>query len=101
MITLKRNDTGIGLRATLSNQDGVIDLTDASVLFLFEDHEIQAEIQDVEQGTVTVTFNSLQTSKVGMFYAEFEVRFKDGRIETYPNDGYLQINIMQDLGGRA
>lgn len=33
MITLKQNDTGIGIRAELSNQDGAVNLTDATVLF--------------------------------------------------------------------
>lgn len=33
MITLKRGDTGIGIRATLKNEIGNIDLTDANVLF--------------------------------------------------------------------
>lgn len=99
MITLKQNDTGIGIRATLSNEDGNINLSDAAVLFLFDGHEIKANILNYENGQVLVTFNKVHTLKTGIFNAEFEVLFDDGRIETFPNDGYLQIKIMKDLGG--
>lgn len=99
MITLKQGDTGIGLKATLSNDDGHINLTNSSVLFLMNEHEIQSVIVNEENGEVEVIFNKIHTSKAGIFNAEFEVQFSDGRVETYPNDGYLQIKIMRDLGG--
>ncbi|MBP1971571.1 hypothetical protein J2Z83_003722 [Virgibacillus natechei] len=98
-ITLKRGDTGIGLRATLSNEAGNVDLTDANVLFFMGKHEIKAGIHDAEGGVVNVTFNRNHTSKTGIFRAEFEVTYSDGRVEAYPNDDYVQIRIMKDLGG--
>lgn len=100
MITIKRNDTGIGIKATLSNKDGAVDLTDADVLFLMDKHEITPVVEDAENGIVLVTFNEVHTSQTGILKAEFEVAFADGRKETFPNDDYLKVHIMNDLGGR-
>lgn len=99
MITLKQNDTGVGLKAILSNNKGNINLTGSDVLFLFDAHEINADIVNAEDGEVNVILNKLQTSRSGEFYAEFKVRFSDGRIETFPNNSYLRIKIMKSLGG--
>ena len=99
-ITLKRGDTGIGVRATLSNENGNVNLTNANVLFLFGEHEIKSGLHEPENGVINVSFNRNHTSKTGIYKAEFEVTYNDGRIETYPNDDYLQVYIMDDLGGR-
>ena len=99
MIVLKRGDNGIGIRATLSNENGPVDLTDASVLFLFSNFEINAQIHDAENGVVNVFLEKMHTEKTGEFYAEFEVQFSDGRVETFPNNDYLRLKIIKDLGG--
>lgn len=101
MITLKQNDTGIGLKATLTNVDENVDLTDADVLFLFGGHEIVADVEDAENGKLFIAFNKVHTTKTGFYNAEFEVKFKDNRVETFPNDGYIKIQIKQDLGGTS
>lgn len=97
---IKRNDTGIGIRATLFNENGVLDLTGADVLFLMGTHEITPMIEDVTAGKVLVVFEKNHTEKANVYRAEFEVLFKDGRTETYPSDGYLKVEIINDLGGR-
>lgn len=99
MITIKRGDTGFGIKGTLTNVEGRIDLTEANVLFLYGKHEIKAYIKDAFNGEVMVFFNKIHTEKKGIYNAEFEVQFKDGRIETFPSDGYIKINIIDDLGG--
>lgn len=99
MITIKRGDTGIGIKATLFNEKGNVNLTDTDVLFLMHNHVIKADLEDAENGKVKVFFNSINTENTGIYYAEFEVRFPDGRIETFPNDSYLKIRIIDDLGG--
>ena len=100
MIYLKRGDTGIGIKATLTNENGNVDLTDANVLFLFNGDQINAGMNDETSGQVFVTFDKRHTEKTGIFDAEFEVTFSDGRVETYPNDDYLKIHILEDLGGK-
>lgn len=98
-LTIKRGDTGFGIKATLSNTQGCIDLTDASVLFLFDKFEIPAEISDAENGEVIVFFERTHTEDAGFYNAEFEVQFLDGRVETFPSNGYLKVHIKNDLGG--
>lgn len=100
MLTIKQNDNGIGIKATLSNEQGPVNLTDAEVLFVMGEHEIPSQIVDAENGQVLVVFESIHTEVPGIYPAEFEVRFPDGRNETFPNDDYIKIHIMKDLGGR-
>ncbi len=98
MITLKKNDNGIGLRAKLEDENGAVNLTDCEVLFFMDGNQIQATIEDPLGGVVAVFFDSVHTSKTGMFNAEYEVRFPDSRVETFPNNDYIKINITNDLG---
>lgn len=102
-ITLKRNDTKVNLKATLSNESGPVDLTDCQVRFVMSTRKVikvdkQALIQDGANGLVWVVFESEDTNEAGTFQAEFEVTFPDERKETFPNAGYILINIQSDLG---
>lgn len=99
MITIKRHDTGIGIKATLQNENGTVDLTDASVLFLMGEYKIHPFMLDRNNGIVTVEFKDVHTKVEGIYRAEFEVEYSDGRIETFPNDEYIKVKIMEDLGG--
>lgn len=67
--------------------------------FLFGNYEIKAGLHDAVNGIVNVAFLRHHTEKAGIFKAEFKVTFKDGRVETYPNDDYLEVNIMNNVGG--
>ena len=35
--------------------------------------------------------------QTGIFKAEFKVIYSDGRTDTFPNDGYINIYIIDDL----
>ena len=37
------------------------------------------------------------TAEAGIYSGEFEVTFVDGSVETYPNEGYIRINITREL----
>lgn len=102
-ITIKRNDTRDAIKATLSNESGPVDLTGATVRFLMSKGSTvkvdrQAEIQDAVNGIVWMVFDQGDTDETGTFKAEFEVTFSDARIETFPNDSFILINIINDLG---
>lgn len=102
-ITIKRNDTRDAIKATLSNESGPVDLTGATVRFLMSKGSTvkvdrQAEIQDAVNGVVWMVFDQGDTDETGTFKAEFEVTFSDARIETFPNDSFILINIINDLG---
>lgn len=102
-ITIKKNDTRDAIKATLSNESGPVNLTDATVRFLMSKRgtikvDRQAQIQDASAGIVWAIFETGDTDETGLFQAEFEVSFSDGRIGTFPSDGYILIQIINDLG---
>jgi transcriptional/translational regulatory protein YebC/TACO1 len=102
-ITIKRNDTRDAIKATLSNESGPVNLTGATVRFLMSRRgsikvNRQAQIQDTVAGIVWMVFEQGDTDEQGLFQAEFEVSFSDGRIETFPSDGFILIDIINDLG---
>lgn len=53
----------------------------------------------VDAGTATVQYNwdAVDTSSTGSYEGEFEVTYPDGTIETFPNDGYIEILIPQQI----
>ena len=115
-ITLKRNDNRIALEATLKKPDGTAeDLTDATVKFIMRagrfsnrygkyEYNEEATINravdtvDAEAGKVWMVFTTEELSTEGWYLAEFEATYQDGRVETYPNDKYITILIIKDLG---
>lgn len=104
--TIKRNDTATAIKATLQSNFASVNLTDSTVRFLmskssdemFPTIDNEAMIHDATQGIVWYQFSADDTEKEGRFQAEFEVTFPDGGIETFPNNGYININIIKDLG---
>ena len=38
------------------------------------------------------------TDTAGTFQGEFEVTYTSGEIETFPNDGYIGIEVLADIG---
>lgn len=97
IIKLKQNDYGVGRKATLTNTNGPVDLTDLTVLFLFDGHEISPVIEDALNGVVSVFFESIHTVNTGIFNGEFKVS-KVGSRETIPNDSYIKIEIVREGG---
>jgi hypothetical protein len=102
-VTLKKNDTKVNIKATLSNESGPVDLTGCSVRFLMSKRNTlkidrPGIIQDAVNGLVWFVFEQGDTDETGAFQAEFEVTFPDERVETFPNTGYILINIQNDLG---
>lgn len=62
-----------------------------------------AEVTQIGDGTdgtmgfVRYEWDPTDTATPGGYYAEFEVTFAAGEIETFPNDGYLTVAILDDL----
>lgn len=100
--TIKRGDTSPQLIYTLSPS---VNLVGASAVFNMSAigggaviDRVAASIEDSAAGVVGFAFTSAQTANAGTFWGEFEITYSDGKIETYPNNGYLSINIKPDLG---
>lgn len=102
-VTIKRNDNKVNLKASFSNESGTVDLTGCTVRFIMSQGmnikiDREAIIHDAVNGEVWVVFEQEDTAEAGIYRGEFEVNFPDNRKETFPNKGYILINIESDLG---
>lgn len=50
-------------------------------------------------GTPTVRYDwtAADTNTAGVYRGEFQVTYSDSSIETFPNDGYIEIRILKDI----
>ena len=102
---IKQNDTSPNLRAILKDGDEVaINLTDATIRFHMRTIggttavvDDAASIVSAENGIVQYIWDAADTATVGSYQAEFEVTFADSSIETFPNNGYIRVEITDDI----
>lgn len=96
---IKRNDTSPSVEATLSAKGSPVDLTGATVYFHMSDGlGGLGTIVDPSTGKVRYDWQAGDTATAGVYYSEWEVVYADGKKETFPNDGYSTIKILEDLG---
>tara|TARA_R110001606_G_scaffold10855_1_gene46910 strand:- start:468 stop:794 length:327 start_codon:yes stop_codon:yes gene_type:complete len=101
---IKQNDSSPTIRASLKGAGGTsINLSTATVSFRMQkssgDNVVQgsAQIFDATEGIVQYSWVAGNTSVSGIYLAEFEVTYADGRVESFPNVGYIQVNIKPEL----
>ena len=100
---LKSNDTSPSITATLRDAEGtLIDLTGASVNFHMYDADGTVKVDAAavvadNDGVVRYDWIAADTDTVGVFYAEFEVTYADGTVETFPNTTNIKVKIRDDL----
>lgn len=102
---IKQNDTGPAMLATLQDANGnAINLTGASVRFHMRSIcggnpvvDASATIVTPTSGIVRYNWVAADTDTVGTYQAEFEVTYADASIETFPNDGYIAVQIIDDI----
>lgn len=103
---IKQNDTTPAIKATLKDGDGtVINLTDATVNFHMR--KVGSSTTNVDasativspatSGIVQYSWSGSDTANTGLYSAEFEVIYGDGRIETFPNSDYIRVEILDDI----
>jgi hypothetical protein len=105
---IKRNDTRPFLRVALGYDDGTdANLSIASaVKFLMKDCKSGrlkvsagvATVVDAANGVVEYQWVTGDTDTAGRFDIEWEVTWADGRIQTFPGEGYGVVNVTADLG---
>jgi hypothetical protein len=102
-LNIKRHDTRTAIKATLKTPTGnAVDLTDATVKFVMVKYGTtianrDADVLDAANGKVAFIFLPEEVTETGAMKAEFEVMYPDGAVETFPNAGYIAINIEADL----
>jgi len=102
---IKQNDTVPSLRAALENGNGdAVDLTNATCQFHLRKIGsttvvVDASAQIVTEATGIVQYNWIadDTDTVGSYQAEFEVTYPDNTVETFPNNGYIRVEITDDI----
>jgi len=110
MNTIKQGDTSPVLEQTLTDSNGTPEnLTGyISIKFIMRDkHTLETIINDdtsgnlsvvdAESGIVKYEWDTDDTTRSGTYEAEWQVQFADGSIGTYPNSGYINIEIVSDI----
>lgn len=100
---LKQHDLFPSLQATLSDDNGPIDLSTATgVKLLMRTGGTLVSgactIVDARNGIVRYDWARGDTDTVGEYNVEFEITWPTALPETVPNDGYNSIEIQADLG---
>ena len=102
---IKQNDTTPSLRASLLNGNGdAVDLINTTVKFHMRpigsstpSIDAVASVISEPLGVVQYDWLAGDTSDIGSYQAEFEVTYPAGGIETFPNDGYIRIEVIDDI----
>lgn len=101
---IKKDDTYPPITAILQRDGSAIDLSGATVQFQMALQgesaltvDAAATVTDAENGEVEYSWDAADTDVVGIYEAEFVITYASGRIETFPNDHFLYIEIVEDL----
>ena len=102
---IKRGDTSPAIRYALSPTTVV--LTGATVRFQMRARRSRGGATVIDAVAVVVTatgtptveyqWQAGNTANAGIFEAEFQVTYADGRNETFPNDGFISVKVSEDV----
>lgn len=103
--SIKQNDTSPAMLATLQDASGVaINLTGATVRFhmraIGSNSTVVNSVATVVSallGTVRYNWIAANTATIGSYQAEFQVTYSDATVETFPNDSYISVEIIDDI----
>lgn len=107
IFTIKRNDTKKAIDGILKSNAAVVNLTSCTVKFIMSlaskknavpKVKKSATIVDPLAGTVSYQWVTGDLDTKGTYDAEWEVTFLDGKVATFPDDGYLTVEVVADLG---
>ena len=101
MLTIKQNDNRNAIEATLIKNDKPVDLTGCDVFISISDKIYRGNciIESEEEGQVFYPIDQSVTQSTGFFNYEFIVKYQDGREETFPNNGYLKLQVVRRIKG--
>lgn len=106
--TIKQDDQFPEIQVVLKDDDDVIvNLTGVNGVRFIMTNKADATVKVDAPATVVVPAAGLvkysweeeDTDTAGVYNAEFEVEFADGRLETFPNYKNIQVKVFADLGG--
>ena len=101
-IFLKPGNTAPILIATLTDANGAIDLTGATVNLVIYEDDAETEflntpvtVTDAPNGQVQYEWQLADVSTIGRYYYHFLVTFVSGKIAAVPNNEYENLLIIQ------
>jgi hypothetical protein len=103
--TIKQGDTSPALVADLKTPDRQpANLVGATVRFHMRNKrrsgdivDQPAAVTDAANGQVRYDWQTGDTGTAGEFEVEFEATYADGTIETFPNKGYIDVTIPEQI----
>mgnify|MGYP006407512815 FL=1 len=105
---IKQNDTASFLTRDLKDAFGApVNVTAAAVVFSMR-VKPAGTVKVDEQGCTIVTagigrvryeWTAANTNTADEYEGEFQVTYANGKIQTFPNDGYIPIVITDDIEG--
>jgi hypothetical protein len=103
-VTIKRGDRRNCIKAVLKDSSGLpVNLANCSVVFRMAPVgrkaiiDRAAHIETAVAGEVWFVWAAGETDTSGVYRAEFQVTYLDGKKETFPNDGYIGIRILDNI----
>lgn len=103
-LKIKSGDTSLEFTDTLMVDGVADDLTGSTVLFLMKKYRspgtaysFAATIVTAASGTVSYVPGVGFPTDVGSYKQEWQVTYSNGKILTFPTDGYNTIEIVEDL----
>ena len=105
-INIKQDDTQPAMKVRLKDSAGnPASLTGASVQVAIQHYSKpvikflrSAYVADAITGEVWLVWQPEETQVTGLYQVEFRVTYQDGTQETFPNSGYLLVNILERIG---
>jgi hypothetical protein len=102
-LTFKRGDQLPFFTATLTDEDGIRNLSNSTVSFKYRLKNGgavtsgDATVNDATNGKVQYEWTTGDVSGAGIFYGEFEEYVSGSRVLTWPRDRHLLFEIIDDL----
>jgi len=104
MFHIKRNDTSPSISCSIDIGGTAVDLTGTDVKFIMRKEGASAAtvaaaavIVSALGGIVRYDWQAADTAIAGLYAVEWEVTFSGGTKRTFPQDGYLYVNVLSDL----
>lgn len=100
---IKRGDNRPGATITCRNGTVPVDLTTATQLRLLGSLDgslvINRAVTGNANGEVVIdAWESADTATAGTLQVEVEATWGDGTVQTFPGAGYLEVEVVPDLG---
>jgi hypothetical protein len=102
---IKQNDTSPELQITCQDYAGdAVNVAGSTIRFHMRNKqtgEVQVDeagsIVDGANGVVKYSWSAGDTDTIGNFSAEFEVTYSDSSVETFPNNGFITVIVLDDI----